>query len=942
MVTGVPASVRKSLSDLKTHSNHNALFCNNLCAHFISWDLNGPLLNQPFARKARDVTVRTVPRFVKTLETNGSAGRWVGEVTSPTPRRPRPTRNLEPANQHLGDATMATKRTSRMNDEIHGAMAAVTLAATLAVATSTAQAHDRPDRRSSAGREAKISAALDERRTARLHAHAHDDNEQDDHHNQSQCVELAEMSIMFNATASEQAIVDLLEAMPEQQFAAALPQGSRWTTTATDGSVAEGESFTITYSFVPDGTPITITGTPGTEGSTLFANFDASFPGGRAAWKAKFAEALNRWGQIINVTYVEVADDGASFPASPGVLGLRGDVRIAMRTLGDAPLAVNFFPQFGGDMVMDSLDMADFVDATNNFRSLQNVLAHEHGHGLGLNHVVPSDGTKLMEPFLNTGFDGPQEDDIRGACFIYGDTLEANDTLQTNKFVGGTLNLPASVGVQVLAIEELALERAGASDFYGFTAFAGTPIAISVEPVGTTYPFASQSNPNNVTNIDAQAVRNLALRLWRRTSAQNNTFELFAQIDFNDAGEGEYHPPIPYSVAGFMVAEVYSEDGINDCQRYRMTISNSDIEPTVEPASMSVFNFATNQGVFDGTVVQFGQVDVGGSKNITLTIGNNGPGVLEIGDMTVTGPGAGDFNVLLFGNPIAAISTGSLLIAFNPTVPGVRQAIITVPNNDPTQPNFSFIVSGTAVEPLVPQLAMRIEGIDVPHDSVVDIGDVTVGELVELTVELTNTGNATLNVSSIAFLDAAAGDFATSLTQANLAPGASVAYTVTVTPSAPGLRNSRMRLFNNGVHNPFIARLEVNGVAPLAADCNANGTEDADDIAGGASQDCNANGTPDECEADTDGDGTIDACDLCPGDDDTLDTDGDGTPDCLELDQPLPEPPVDPIDPIGPIGGGLCGTGGGGAAMMAAMGLCGAGLRARHSTRRRRWTGAAS
>jgi len=48
-----------------------------------------------------------------------------------------------------------------------------------------------------------------------------------------------------------------------------------------------------------------------------------------------------------------------------------------------------------------------------------------------------------------------------------------------------------------------------------------------------------------------------------------------------------------------------------------------------------------------------------------------------------------------------------------------------------------------------------------------------------------------------------------------------------------------------------------------AADCNGNGVEDAQDISGGTSQDCDVNGVPDECQPDTDGDGTIDACDDC-------------------------------------------------------------------------------
>ena len=44
-------------------------------------------------------------------------------------------------------------------------------------------------------------------------------------------------------------------------------------------------------------------------------------------------------------------------------------------------------------------------------------------------------------------------------------------------------------------------------------------------------------------------------------------------------------------------------------------------------------------------------------------------------------------------------------------------------------------------------------------------------------------------------------------------------------------------------------------------DCNADGTPDAVNIADLISTDCNGNGIPDECEPDTDGDGTIDDCD---------------------------------------------------------------------------------
>ncbi len=43
------------------------------------------------------------------------------------------------------------------------------------------------------------------------------------------------------------------------------------------------------------------------------------------------------------------------------------------------------------------------------------VITHEIGHGIGLGHVQPVDGSKLMEPFVNLGFYyGVQLDDQLG------------------------------------------------------------------------------------------------------------------------------------------------------------------------------------------------------------------------------------------------------------------------------------------------------------------------------------------------------------------------------------------------------------------------------------------------------------------------------------------------------------------------------------------------
>jgi len=77
-------------------------------------------------------------------------------------------------------------------------------------------------------------------------------------------------------------------------------------------------------------------------------------------------------------------------------------------------------------------------------------------------------------------------------------------------------------------------------------------------------------------------------------------------------------------------------------------------------------------------------------------------------------------------------------------------------------------------------------------------------------------------------------------------------------------------------------------------DCNANKIPDECDLAADTSADCNDNGIPDECETDSDGDGAIDDCELCPTDPNKIepglcgclvsdvDSDFDTVPDCLD------------------------------------------------------------
>jgi hypothetical protein len=250
---------------------------------------------------------------------------------------------------------------------------------------------------------------------------------------------------------------------------------SRWTSTATNPSTGTtGNPITITWSIVPDGTDAD--GGP----SDLYAVFNAAWGG--TGWIDKIRNAFSKWQAVIGITYVEVSDDGSDLPDSPGALGVRGDVRISGRYIDGSGnvLAYDYYPNVG-DMVVDTGDVAFYHSPLYNYGNLRNVIAHEHGHGIGLGHVSPYDCNKLMEPYIcaASNFVGPQDDDIRGGMRDYGDIYENNDTNATPSILG---TISDSLVVANLCIDNGQTD----TDWFKVT-LTNTQLTVKVDPFGASY-----------------------------------------------------------------------------------------------------------------------------------------------------------------------------------------------------------------------------------------------------------------------------------------------------------------------------------------------------------------------------------------------------------------------------------------------------------------------
>ncbi|MDE2600246.1 MAG: matrixin family metalloprotease [Rhodocyclaceae bacterium] len=178
------------------------------------------------------------------------------------------------------------------------------------------------------------------------------------------------------------------------------------------GSPVMGTGATVTWSLMPTGSSCA----QEFAGCTMTSFADAM----PAGWLNAVNTAFNMWSSVANLTFVQVPDDGAAFNAPTA----SGDIRLGLHTFDGAfgILAHGYYPPLNGGSAAGDIHF----DVAENWKvsfggpgfDIVQVLAHELGHALGLDHTnVPG---SLMNPFYSESFYGPQADDIAGMQHIYG------------------------------------------------------------------------------------------------------------------------------------------------------------------------------------------------------------------------------------------------------------------------------------------------------------------------------------------------------------------------------------------------------------------------------------------------------------------------------------------------------------------------------------------
>ncbi len=565
----------------------------------------------------------------------------------------------------------------------------------------------------------------------------------------------------------------------------------RWSRTATNTTtLAQGDATVIRWSIVPDGTTVSgYSGEPvalsnlrswlaGIYGSNASSTAAADQP-----WFDEVQSVFDRWSAVSGVTYVyEAADDGAALSSqNAGSIGRRGDVRISGHYI-DGPsniLAYNFYPTVG-DMVLDTGDTFFNNTGSNSIR-LRNTIAHELGHGLGLGHVTPTNGTKLMEPSISLGFDGPQADDILAVNRGYGDRLEKNGGNNTAA-TAWTLGSGATFTLDTLSIDD-----DSDVDWFQFTVGAGASLSVTLTPTGSTYT-------SNSTSFNSLTQSNLALAVY----GSNGT--LLASANSGAASVAETLTNFNLPASGTYYVRVTGS--ANAAQMYRLNGTISNVVTTNTP-EIAVLDGTTN--IVDGstTAVNLGSGNVGSTFSRTFTVQNAGNAALTLGPVSVPA------GFVLSQAPLTMVSAGgstTFVVSLNTAAVGTFSGAVSFANNDADENPFNFNVSGT-VSTTTPVTAPEIEVLDgttvlIDGASTVNFGSTTVGGTLTKTLTIRNLGTANLILSQLVLPNRYS--IVSGPSQTTIAPGASATLTLGLNTSMVGSFTGAISLANNDANEgPF-------------------------------------------------------------------------------------------------------------------------------------------
>jgi uncharacterized repeat protein (TIGR01451 family) len=286
------------------------------------------------------------------------------------------------------------------------------------------------------------------------------------------------------------------------------------------------------------------------------------------------------------------------------------------------------------------------------------------------------------------------------------------------------------------------------------------------------------------------------------------------------------------SATGLRSAEITISNDDSDENPYNFSIQGTGTavpEMDVLGNSISITDGDATPSVSDST--DFGSGDILTDIIVrTYTIANTGSAVLNLTGaprVVIGGVNAGDFLVNrqpASGTVAAGGGTLTFQVTFNPTLTGLRQATVSISNDDSDENPYNFSIQGTgtaAPEITVYGNSTEITSGDLTPDPAdhTDFGNTEIsGPDITRRFKIYNVGSAAVNLTNpspyVSIGGTHAADF--SVTAIPVTPlteyGDSTEFEITFNPSAEGVRTATLSIANNdGDENPYVFAIQGTG-----------------------------------------------------------------------------------------------------------------------------------
>jgi uncharacterized repeat protein (TIGR01451 family) len=211
-----------------------------------------------------------------------------------------------------------------------------------------------------------------------------------------------------------------------------------------------------------------------------------------------------------------------------------------------------------------------------------------------------------------------------------------------------------------------------------------------------------------------------------------------------------------------------------------------------------------------GGTVAFGTVQIGNSVDRTITVRNSGPGTLNLQALVAENMPAG-FTLVsnLSSLTLATNQTATFTVRFSPTVGGAVNQTISLLSDDADESAFQIKLTATAPQP---EIAVSLGTVNVNTGGTIAFGNVSLGNFVNKTITIKNTGPGVLTLQALVPEDMPPGfTLVSNLSRLTLATNQTATFTVRFAPTVVGATAQSISLLSNDANeSTFVLNLTGN------------------------------------------------------------------------------------------------------------------------------------